>query len=139
MLQTIEQKIENAQLFVAYFGGLLKETTDEDAVEDLHSLLTVANAYIADLQRLQARRKMDAECYINTRNSRILASILLEEMRETEDLSGWYMGCDPGESMLYAVATFLCEAHLQLVDSTMLAKNKPVTDEQLAAIARLLK
>lgn len=137
-LRPIDQKIETARLFVTYFEQLLEDACDKDAREDVTGLLTVACAHLADLQRVQERRKLTPEEWISTRNAKLLAEVIIMELHETEDLSGWFFGCDPGGSMLYAVATFITEAHLQLVESTMKAKNKPLTDEEFKVIERLL-
>lgn len=138
----IESKIEDARRFATYFEQLLEDADDEDTQDVAASLLTVAKAYVADLKRVQERRKLTADEWITTRNCKLLAEVLIHEIHEQEDLSGWYMGCDPGQNILYAVATFVTESHLWLVGSLQPKAHKrdfePLTDEQIAAIQRLI-
>jgi hypothetical protein len=136
--RTVEQKLETAQMFGSLFEQMLARDSGN---EDLQALITIARAYTNDLQRVIDRRKLTESEYYTTRNAKLLAEVIIHELHETEDLSGWYFGIEPGDSMLFAVANLVTDAHLQFVEAMMKGRRRdyqPLSDEDFAAIERLL-
>lgn len=136
----IDEKIEVAERFEAYLRELFEQDADD---EDLYCLMSVARDYRDDLVRIRDRKKLDEQDYYGVRNSNMLAAILLMELHEghSQELAHWFYGIDEADHFLYLVANLLTDA-LQVfalsLESGRRKDFKPLTDDELAAITRIL-
>ena len=133
--RTVETKLEIATKYADHLRGLLANDAQN---EDLFCLLSVAENHADDLSRVMNKHKLTELEFYRLRNSQLLAATLIAEAHEDHDLTGWSYGCDEGDNVLRLAMNQLTEAHLQFTESMQLTKFQPLTEQEIAAIVRIL-
>lgn len=134
---------EKKQFAESHIPRLEQMFADDRENEDLQALLTIGRAYIADLQRVIDKRKLSFEEWAHLRNVKLLAAILIEEMHNDyqQELGEWFYGVPDDGNPLWQTMNILVDALQQFTEAMMKGRRRdyePITDEEIAAVERLL-
>jgi len=133
--RTIDMKLETARDTRTWLQGMYAAGPDED----ITCMISVLTDLIQDYERVNAKLTLTETAFYTIRNAQLLAATLLEELFNDHSAAlATFAYTDVPQTTVELIFTVLNDSIDHFATSMALTKFHPLTEQEIAAIVRIL-